>query len=293
AARGAGPEAARAILDAAVRELGGPERLAKLDHWVVQGTGRENLSGELQGLTSDEPTFRPHEEAVGIVRAEGAVAWQRRTPRNDQSLRWRRFIYKPGAFGVVDFNAGWGALRPRATSEADRLGLMRRVPHLLLEDAARHATPVEARGERRTADGLRDGIAVALPGQAALTLWIRREPRLLERVEYTLDLPGLGETVVAWEFSGWKKDAALGWAPSGHRIEVGGTLFQEVRYARFAAGETEAARELVSIPKNLTPPVRAAQTAPPSAGPATGEVAPGVHVASVRGFVSLFTGVAH
>src|SRR5262249_47962650 len=84
---------AGAVLQAAIEALGGTERLSKLDQWFVEGKGRENLSGELQGLSPDAPTWRAHEERVAVSRASGSVAWERRSPRNDFSLRWRRFIY--------------------------------------------------------------------------------------------------------------------------------------------------------------------------------------------------------
>jgi hypothetical protein len=41
-----------------------------------------------------EATWRAHEETVAVLSSSGSVSWQRRTPRNDGSLRWRRFIYE-------------------------------------------------------------------------------------------------------------------------------------------------------------------------------------------------------
>ena len=43
-------ESGRAILGGAIDALGGAKRLATLDDWFVAGVGRENLSGELQGV---------------------------------------------------------------------------------------------------------------------------------------------------------------------------------------------------------------------------------------------------
>src|SRR5262245_33914549 len=92
----------------AVQALGGADRLAAFDEWKVAGEGRENLSAELQGREPDVPTWRPHVESVAVDRRRGSVAWERRTPRNDESLRWRRFIYTPDSMGVVDWTAGLG-----------------------------------------------------------------------------------------------------------------------------------------------------------------------------------------
>lgn len=264
--------------------LGGAERISSLDHWLVEGRGRENLTAELQGLKPDEPTWRPHEEKLAVLRASGAVAWERRTPRNDQSVRWRRFIYKPDASGVVDWTARRGAMRPGETPAARREALMRRIPHLLVLDAATRATRLTWLGERRIDGGPHQAIAAELPDGIRLTLLLGREPAVLRRVEYLLHIPGLGDTTVGWQWHGWTPDARLGLVPAGHRIDVNGTPFQEVEYTRYGAGAAEAPA-LLDIPAELRQPPPAAEPGPPSAGPATGEVAPGVHIASFRGFV--------
>ena len=234
---------ARRLLSEALGALGGSERVASLDGWIVEGRGRENLSAELQGIAPEEPTWRPHEEKVAVVTASGSVAWQRRTPRNDQSVRWRRFIYEPKAFGVVDFNAGYGRKRPREIPEAERQALERRIPHLLLLEAATRSRRLIALGPR-TIDGVTyDTVEATLSEDTRLTLLLTRDPGTLARAEYAAYLPGLGDCLVAWEWTGWRKDPGLGLAPSGHRITVNGTVFQEVAYDRYAAGARDAAAD--------------------------------------------------
>ncbi len=131
---------AREVLDAALAALGGAARLEAIETWDVAGEGRENLTAEIQGLSPDEPTWRPHEERIGVDTRTLAVAWHRRTPRNDGSVRWRRMIRTPDSSGFVDFNAGFGAIRPSPAPEADRRGIARRVPHFLVQEAATRAT---------------------------------------------------------------------------------------------------------------------------------------------------------
>jgi glyoxylase-like metal-dependent hydrolase (beta-lactamase superfamily II) len=283
---------ARKLLAGALAPLGGAERLAGLDAWVVEGRGRENLSGELQGLAPSEPTWRTHEEKVAVVPSSGSVAWQRRTPRNDGSLRWRRFIFQPKTFGVVDFHAGYGAKRAREIPDSDRQALARRVPHLLLLEAATRAKRLVAAAPRTKDGTAADAVEATMEDGARLTLVFSRNPRALASAEYTAYLPGLGDSVVAWEWLGWKPDASLGLAPAGHRVTVGGTVFQEVTYDRYAAGSPDAAA-MMEVPPDLSPADRASPTAAPgAAGPATGEVAPGVHVAEVRGFFIPFVELA-
>jgi glyoxylase-like metal-dependent hydrolase (beta-lactamase superfamily II) len=98
-------------------------------------------------------------------------------------------------------------------------------------------------------------------------------------------LPGLGDVTVRWSWRGWKKDRTLGFVPAGHVIDVAGTTFQEVEYSRYEAG-SPAAAPLLAVPATLTP--RPEPPAVPPAGAATGEVAPGVRVVEVRGFLGMF-----
>ncbi|MEO8189470.1 MAG: MBL fold metallo-hydrolase [Acidobacteriota bacterium] len=281
----------RRILDKAVAALGGAERLATLDDWIVEGAGRENLSAELQGLSPDRPTWRPHEEKVAVRRAAGAVAWERHTPRNDMSLRWRRFIFTPDATGVVD----WATRRARmgaagsGSPAADREALMRRVPHVLLLEASRRAVRVTAAGQSSFDGAAHDVVEVELPDGIALTLAFARKPAVLSRAEYRAELPGLGSVPVVWTWRGWHRSAGAGLAPWRHTVDVAGTRFQEVEYSRYEPNAPDAAA-MMEIPAELASPAPAAAAAPPPApaGPATGEVAPGVHVAEARGFLVMF-----
>jgi glyoxylase-like metal-dependent hydrolase (beta-lactamase superfamily II) len=278
---------AQKILAATVDALVGAERLSKLDGWFVEGKGRENLSAELQGLAPDTPTWRPHEEKVAVLRALGAVAWERRTPRNDQSLRWRRFIYKPDSFGVVDWAGALGAMTPNPTSTAAREALMRRVPHILLLDVLTHAKSLKTQ-EDRLLDGVpHDVVQASLPDDTPLSLIISRNPRVLARIEYPLYIPGLGDVFIRWKWHGWAKSATLGFAPSGHAIDVNGTPFQEVEYSRYESGAAAAADQM-KVPSNLPALSQTDRSPVPPAGPATGEVAPGVHVAAIQDFMGMW-----
>ncbi len=283
---------ARKLLAEVLAPLGGTERLARLDGWVVEGRGRENLSGELQGLAPSEATWRAHEETVAVLSSSGSVSWQRRTPRNDGSLRWRRFIYESKTFGVVDFHAGYGAKRAREIPDSDRQALARRIPHLLLLEAATHAKRLVASTPRTKDGAVADAVEATMEDGSRLTLVFSRHPRAIAAAEYTAYLPGLGDSVVSWEWLGWKPDAALGMAPTGHRITVGGGVFQEVTYDRFAAGSPDAAA-MMEVPPDLSPADPSSPApAPRASAPATGEVAPGVHVAQVRGFFIPFVELA-
>jgi glyoxylase-like metal-dependent hydrolase (beta-lactamase superfamily II) len=204
------------------------------------------------------------------------------------SWRWRRFIFKPDSFGVVDWTSGDSSVRPRTISEAERQALMHRVPHLLVLDAATRAKGLRDLGVRKRNGVSYDVVEAVMADDSHLTLWFTRKPVTLARVEYSLYMAGLGDAVVGWQWHGWKRDEVLKLAPSGHAINVNGTPFQQVEYTHYQTGSAESDR-LLSIPADLGPASRTKQEAPPpAAGPATGEVAPGLHIASIRGFQVMF-----
>jgi hypothetical protein len=182
----------RLALPAAV--LGGRDALGRLDRWVVAGRGRENLGAEWQGRDINEPTWREHQETVAI--AGDSVAWERRTPRNDLSLRWRRFIHGPDASGFVDWNAGRGRQSPPGTPPADRQAIARRIPHVLLRELGQSAAALRWIGERRLGDGVHDVIEARLADATTLRVFVERAAGTIGRLEYDVFLPGLGDSVV-------------------------------------------------------------------------------------------------
>jgi glyoxylase-like metal-dependent hydrolase (beta-lactamase superfamily II) len=288
---------ARNVLDKSLAALGGREKLASFQQWYVEGRGRENLSAELQGIQPDEPTWRPHEEKIAVDTHTLAVAWERRTPRNDLSQRWRRMIFKADSFGVVDWHARLGMVRSRPNPESYRRALARRIPHLLLLDAATRSQSLEWRGVRRIAGRLHHVIEARLPEGRELVLYIAEQPAVLRRVEYLANLPGRGDVTVAWEWTGWKSDPGLGHVPRGHRIRVAGQTYQQVEYTKYSAASPEATTAMLELPARFLAPMDASHAAPPARPsgtataaplPATGMVAPGVFVADVGGFRVMF-----
>lgn len=281
------PEArGRSVLDAAVTALGGTERISGIESWDIEGSGRENLTAEIQGLSPDQPTWRPHQERIVVDAKTLSVAWHRKTPRNDNSLRWRRLIYKPDASGFFDHVINFGVLRPAQVSETRRRSLIRRVPHLLLLEASTHGRELRWTGQEKIGGERCNSVSVALPDDVQLALCIGEHPATLRSVSYRRHIPTLGDSAIRWEWFGWKEHEGIGFVPGGHRIEVAGVIFQEVRYSRFQAPSADVG-QLLDVPNEMGP--RAAMSmAPGSALPRSGEVAPGVHVAQISGFTVMF-----
>ncbi len=277
--------AARSVIAAALARLGGEAHVRQQRKWFVAGTGEENLSAELQGITPDRPTLRPHEEWLGVDAERRAVAWERRTPRNDSSLRWRRFVYRDDSSGVIVWTDSVGRMNPGAGSETRRRALMRRIPQLLLLEAALGESlqlgalgSVGGRPHRE--------VRVRIESDTWLSMWISSDSSLLHSAEYRTQLPGRGEVSVQWQWPDWIRGSRGNLRPSGHRIVIDGRLYQRVDYQRFEAA-SDAADSLLSVPNELrargSMMMHQAVSSSDSL-PVSGQVAPGVHVLDVAGF---------
>ena len=275
-----------AILSASARTLGTAAAL-KARWWFVEAAGRENLSAELQGISADTPTWRPHHEWVGADVTTDTVGWDRRTPRNDLSVRHRRFVYAAASTTIVDHTNDRAWRNAGEVSLARRRALMRRIPHLLIKEAAAlQATAVRAHSEVRFDGRTAERVVVDFPDDGAVAIVVGRSPTVPLAASYELYFPGRGNVTVEWRWSGWKPDAALGYVPTRHRIVIDGQLFQDVEYARYAIDAAETERFL---DPPLHEPHEMPAVPPWAAGtaPEAGEVAPGVHVIRVGGFTSL------
>lgn len=189
--------------------------------------------------------------------------------------------------GFVDFVAGFGVLRPSSVPEPERRGFARRVPHFLLHEASTRASRSAWEREVEIDGRPHDVVRVELPDDVTLRLTLARNPALLRSVAFERPMPTLGEVTVSWEWSGWRDDDVLGFIPAGHRILVDETTFQEVTYSRYTAGSVDVQSHF-EVPEEMRHPPRGATPPSPSSFPATGEVAPGVHVLEISGFIVMF-----
>ncbi len=246
--------------------------MARLDRWLVE-VAKENSRPASRGRAPDAPTWRPHRERIAVAGRLGRVAWERKNPRNDQSLRWRRFIQ--GADSVGRGRLGRRIRGARAADLPGRPGGAgnRRIPHLLADATA--GRPLER------VSGAAGALRIAtLPDGTRLEPLLRStaSPRA---AAYRARLLGIGPTRGAVVLDWMAIRIARSAMPSGHRIEVGGVVFQEVRYTSYAAG-SDSAEALVRLPRD---PARfashAAMNGFPSVAP-SGDPAPGVRLIDAR-----------
>ena len=281
---------ARALVMRAVNRLGGVELLRKSETWFVAAAGDENLTGDLQGLTAEAPTLRPHTERVAANARRLATAWERRTPRNDLSVRWRRFITREDSSGVVVWTDSAGSMNGSVAPEARRRAIVRRVPHLLLLEAATRGQNFFLGAEIRDGRRTTREVNLLLGDSLRASLWFDADSAILRAMEYRSVLPGRGDVTVRWEWNRWheRPGGNPDFAPRGHRILVEGRTFQDVHYSAYESGSA-AGDSLLRLPPELVGRARpvgsgGAQVSMSSEASTTeslrasGEVSPGVHV---------------
>ena len=204
----------------------------------------------MQGLRPGAPTWREHQESVAIDATALTASWERKSFRNDGSVRWRRIVTAANGTSFFDWVVNQGGAGTVAVPEPRRRAMARRMPHLLLLEAAT-ATKVVSSVSRRAGDRGFDVIGVTMTDGTDLTLLLTRtSPRVLHAVEFRTLLPGAGEVPVRWEFRNWRRHAELGWVPGGLTIRIDDVPFQEVAFTTFTS--TPAAPSILGIPANAS-----------------------------------------
>jgi glyoxylase-like metal-dependent hydrolase (beta-lactamase superfamily II) len=195
-------------------------------------------------------------------------------------------LYRHDSTGFIVWTDSMSVMNPGATALGRRRGMMRRIPHLLLLEAAR-------------ADSLALGASGTIAGRPHrelrvrlddvwISLWISAHSSLLHRAEYRTALPGRGEVAVRWEWPTWIRGSSTA-RPTGHEVSIDSRSYQRVEYQHFEVGPA-VADSLLRVPNVITARRRpmtmqhraiATREAPL---PASGELAPGVYVEEIGGF---------
>ncbi|HWS88291.1 MAG TPA: MBL fold metallo-hydrolase [Pyrinomonadaceae bacterium] len=274
-------EDARRKVDAALEALGGAARLRSLASVVVRAGGREHRSAEAQGYDPERTTDAPHEETVVAYFSEEKLLYEHKTGRHDGTTRHRRWSYVGDERTVVDFVEHFAAARRYDAARAERLRRARRVPHLLLLEAAANPANLTSAGAADYKGRRHDLVDFKLPNEkATLRLFLDAETRLLSKYEYAMEFAGLGDRTVEHAFDAYGRHDKLGWFPSGDTIKVGGDVWREARYTSVEVDSPRVAA-LFELPESL----KAHLLTPGSVS----QIAPGVFmVNALGGFNPLF-----
>lgn len=274
-------EKARQTLARAVQALGGVERLRALNSLYFKGKGSEFRSVDLQGPDPFTPTKTSHEETIAAFPSEGRILYEQRTARHDGSFRWRRWMYAGEQRTIVDMQddlVSQVSRDPAAANERDRIA--RTIPHLLLLEALSQSQKLVWLDGQEHSGKPHPAIRFELGNsKTALTLFFEPETHLLSKYQYAMDFPGLGDTVVEFVYTGYRRDGKLGWAPAGYKILLGGNPYREIEFTEVEADSPKAAAafEISDQMKSYLMPV----------GEAT-EVAKGVYIFLTGGLNPMF-----
>jgi glyoxylase-like metal-dependent hydrolase (beta-lactamase superfamily II) len=244
-------ERANASLDLALQTLGGTARLKSLNEIYITGAGYEFRSAEVQGLHPDKETKQPHEEKMAISISEGKTSYEIRTRRHDLSWRWRRQMFFKDRRAFVDFIAKSAGSSPAPSAMAEQLGYRRRVPHLLLLEAAENRASLRWTGEAIYEGRKHDVISCTLPGMdQPLSLFIDSEKHLLSKFEYAIAFPSLGDTTIELAYPSYKSNSDLIMFPAGHHMKIAGKMLLDVSYTTVTTNPSQVA-SLFEIPEEL------------------------------------------
>lgn len=272
---------AQQTLDNALQALGGADRLRAVSSLFFKGKGSEFRSADLQGPDPSTPTKTFHEETTAAFPAQEKILYEQRTGRHDGSFRWRRWIFAGEERTILDMQddlVSRVARDPAAATERARIA--RTIPHLLLLEAATQTANLRWLGSRNYSGKPHEVIAFQLPGsKTTLELFFAADTHLLSKYEYTMDFPGLGDTVIEFVYSAYRRDPQLGWTPSGYKIVVGGKPYREIEFTEVEADSPKAtaAFEISDQMKSYLMPV----------GEAT-QVAKGVYIYLTGGLNPMF-----
>ncbi len=281
AARAQVDEDARRKIDAALEVFGGAARLRSLVSVVIHAEGREHRSAEAQGYDPERATDAPHAETVVAYFAEEKLLYEHKTGRHDGTTRRRRWSYVGDERTVVDFVEHFAAARRYDAARAERLRRARRVPHLLLLEAAANPSGLSTAGAADYKGRRHDLVDFKLPNEkATLRLFLDSGTRLLSKYEYAMEFAGLGDKTVEHTYDAYRPHEKLGWFPSGDSIKVGGDVWREARYTSVEVDSPRAAA-LFELPESLNAHLLVPGT--------VSQLAPGVFmVNSLGGFNPLF-----
>ena len=250
-------ESAQVVLERALQALGGLERLKQIESIYLKGKGSEFRSADVQGPDPDTPIRAFHEETVAVLPLQSKLVYEHRTGRHDGSWRWRRWMYAGEQRTVLDLRDEFISNVQRDPSAArERARLARIIPHLLLIEAANNLAQLQRADDQVYAGKPHHVVSFPLPGTTTpLKLFIAAGTHLLSKYEYTMDYAGLGDAVVEFVYNAYRRDAKLGWVPTGYKILLASKTFREIEYTQIEV-DTSRAAAAFEIPAQLASLIR-------------------------------------
>ena len=244
-----GEDCGRCVLDEALQTLGGEEQLQRLASITMKGVGGQHASAESQGYDSAKQSTEAYTETLVAFPTQEKLAFEHRTDKGDQKLRWRRWLYDGETRNVGDFLAQGKFTRRNPSVANERVRISRRIPHMLLLEANRSSSTQDFGAVPTSYEGRQHNvISFTPPGEkTVLRLFFDAKTNLLSKFEYRLDFPTLGDTLIEYTYARYRQDPLLGWTPTHHTIRVAGNEALEVNVTMTA--NTPEAAEIFKLPE--------------------------------------------
>ncbi len=205
---------------------------------VLELEGTLDRGAELQGSSPESRDPGPYRETLAVDPANGRAAWEYRSDRADGTWEWVRFAY-PGAerklITVLEADPPFQVLLSSPEHDDERRRLLRRLPRELLAELLEQPAALRWIG-RRGADAAVSG---ALSSGSGVTAVFSGGTGRLRRVEYLIDIPGLGDSEVTWQLDDYRPVAGAGELPHRTRVTVAERTFLDLTLVGAA---TDAAR---------------------------------------------------
>jgi glyoxylase-like metal-dependent hydrolase (beta-lactamase superfamily II) len=268
------------IVERSFAAIGGSAAFESAGGITLHGTGTFDLGTRLQGMSAARSEPYPLAERFTIDTAGTRAAYQSDTRVNADAREILRYLFAPGRpLLLADFGNNAAYWLTGVDVEDDLGRYARMVPHLLIRDALRSRATIRYLG-RQSLDGLdREVVSFSLPDGETLSVFVDPGTWRPVAVEYLLDMPLLGDTVVRWRYDAWRDVAGLGAYPQGYQVELGARMLKKVRYDFIRAGVDN---DLLTLPGDLDvpppPSEEPVQRAAPRGLPAARRVAEGAYI---------------
>jgi hypothetical protein len=254
---------ARATIERALTALGGGEVIRRAGGLVLLAEGTLNAAAEYQSRQPETPDLSQFTETLALDLTHDRLGYEPRILRRDGTSEWIRFGYQgQDQMLFAHLEERFAFQRQDAALADERQRLARMIPHVLLEGALRRPASLRFLGRQQENGGPVEAVLYTLASGETLTLLFGAEDGLLRGIEYLVDMPLRGDTVVRWDFGEHRPVSGLGLYPSGYRISVGGRVFKEVHYRSIQTREASRAA-IFSLPEGITPPTSPSSSAAP------------------------------
>ena len=243
----------RALIEAALKKIGGIEALEKAGGITWSAEGEYDLSARMQGRRADRPDMVPLGEKFGYIHSSGQTGYETHARVNPDADEWIRYVFDgEGRMQILDRLLGAAFWDVSPTVEDQRRRYLRIIPHLLLGEALQNKGDLQYAGEKILQNRSFQAVKFSPVAGASLTLLFDKASGDYGGLEYQIDYPLWGDTPVRWLFSNYQEIKGLGRYPTEYRILLGDDVLKTARLKGISTNTARA--EVFVTPPGITAP---------------------------------------